>query len=176
MKVLKIIVVAFVLIVVAFFALGLVFPEVEYGHTIAVNKSIEEAWAVSQDESKFHLWLEGFKSIERIEGEMNEVGSKYRVVVNPGDGQPDFEMIETLVAVNPPNSITMHFDSEMMVFEQTMTFVQEGTQVKISTDSKVIGKSLPTRSMFAIMEVFSSSFTIQEAKNIDALKRVIDEA
>lgn len=107
---------------------------------------------------------------------MNEVGSKYRVVVNPGDGQPDFEMIETLVAVNPPNSITMHFDSEMMVFEQTMTFVQEGTQVKISTDSKVIGKSLPTRSMFAIMEVFSSSFTTQEVKNIDALKRVIEEA
>lgn len=55
MKVLKIIVVAFVLIVVAFFAFGLVFPEVEYGHIIAVNKSIEEAWAVSQDESKFHL-------------------------------------------------------------------------------------------------------------------------
>ena len=115
--------------------MGIVFSEVKYGHTITVSKPINEAWAISQDESKFQLWLEGFQSIELIEGEMFEVGSKYRVIVNPGEGQPEFEMIETLVALNPPNSITMHFDSEMMFFEQTMAFVQDGTQVKISTDS-----------------------------------------
>lgn len=135
MKLLKIIVIAIALIVAGFFAMGIVFSEVKYGHTITVSKPINEAWAISQDESKFQLWLEGFQSIELIEGEMFEVGSKYRVIVNPGEGQPEFEMIETLVALNPPNSITMHFDSEMMVFEQTMAFVQDGTQVKISTDS-----------------------------------------
>lgn len=135
MKLLKIIVIAIALIVAGFFAMGIVFSEVKYGHTITVSKPINEAWAISQDESKFHLWLEGFQSIELIEGEMFEVGSKYRVIVNPGEGQPEFEMIETLVALNPPNSITMHFDSEMMFFEQTMAFVQDGTQVKISTDS-----------------------------------------
>lgn len=135
MKLLKIIVIAIALIVAGFFAMGIVFSEVKYGHTITVSKPINEAWAISQDESKFQLWLEGFQSIELIEGEMFEVGSKYRVIVNPGEGQPEFEMIETLVALNPPNSITMHFDSEMMFFEQTMAFVQDGTQVKISTDS-----------------------------------------
>ena len=48
---------------------------------------MNEAWAVHQDESKLGQWLAGFKSIDLISGEVGTVGSKYKVVVNPGEGQ-----------------------------------------------------------------------------------------
>lgn len=74
MKVLKYIIIVIVVLFAAFYAVGLMVPEVEYGAEIIVDKPIEEAWAVSQDESKYSLWLEGFRSMELIEGEYGEPG------------------------------------------------------------------------------------------------------
>ena len=178
MKILKYLlyaIVALVVLVVIFFAIGFLKPSVNYGHEITVNKSVEEAWAVHKDESKFGQWLEGFKSIELIEGEAEEIGSKYKVVVNPGEGQPDFEMIETVVSLKEFDHVELSFDSDMMRFDQTTYFSEKDGKTTIKTDSKVSGKSIMMRSLFAVMEMFGGSFQAQEAKNVEALKKVIEE-
>lgn len=174
MKILKYILFIIIALVVIFFVIGLAKPNVKYGHEITVNKPIEEAWGVSQDETKYTQWLEGFKSIDLISGTKNEVGSKYKVIVEPGNGQPEFEMIETLVSLKENDHVTLHFDSEFMDFEQTISFKELNGMTTVKTDSKVIGKNIMGRSMFAIMEMFSGAFTDQETKNIDALKKVIE--
>lgn len=175
MKILKYFLYAIVAFVVIFFAIGLLKPSVNYGHEITVNKSVEEAWAVHQDESKFGLWLDGFKSIDLIEGEAGAVGSKYKVVVNPGEGQPDFEMIETVVALEEFDHVELSFDSEMMRFDQTTTFSESDGKTTIKTESKVKGNGIIMRSLFALMEMFGGSFQTQEEKNVEALKKVIEE-
>jgi len=175
MKVLKYILFVIIGLVLLFFLIGLIKPAVNYGHEITVNKSIEEAWAVSQDESKYPQWLEGFKSMELISGEKYKAGSKYRVIVNPGEGQEDFEMIETLVAIKEFDHVDMHFDSEMMDFEQIISFKENDGKTTVKTDSKVLGKNIFLRSMFAVSEMLSGGFTKQETKNIEALKKVIEE-
>lgn len=175
MKILKYILFVILALVIIFFIIGFAKPAVNYGHEIKVNKPIKEAWAVTQDESKYTQWLEGFKSIELISGEKNKVGSKYKVIVKP-EGQPPFEMIETLVSLEELDHVTLYFDSEFMDFEQTISFKEANGLTTVKTDSKVIGKNIISRSMFAIMEMFTSSFTKQETKNIDALKKVIEES
>lgn len=174
MKILKFIIYAIIALIALFFLLGFIKPTIEYGHEITVDKSAKEAWAVQQDKSKFGEWLEGFKSIDLIEGEYGTVGSKYKVVVNPGQGQPDFEMIETVVSFKENEHITLNFDSEMMVFDQTTTFEEEDGKTKIKTDSKVSGKGMMLKSMFALMEMMGGAFQAQEVKNIDRLKQVIN--
>ncbi len=156
-------------------AIGFIKPTVEYGHEITVNKSIEEAWAVQQDVTKLDQWLQGFKSIDLISGESGKVGSKYKVIVSPGEGQPDFEMTETLVSLKEFDNISLAFDSEMMLFDQTTTFREKDGKTIIKTDSKVKGNGMMMRSMFALMEMFTGSFQAQEEKNIEALKKVIEE-
>ena len=158
-----------------FLAIGFIKPSVNYGHEITVNKSLKEAWAVQQDESKLGEWLTGFKSIDLISGEAGEVGSKYKVVVNPEEGQPDFEMIETVISKSEFDHMSLSFDSEMMLFEQTTSFTEANGKTIIKTDSKVSGKGMMMRSLFALMEMFSGSFQTQEVKNVEALKKVIDE-
>lgn len=175
MKILKYLLFVIVGLIVLFFAIGLLKTSVNYGHEITTTKSVQEAWAVTQDASKYAQWLEGFKSIELISGEQNEIGSKYKVVVQPGEGQPEFEMTQTLVAFKEFEHATLHFDSEMMDFEQTISFAEAEGGSTVTSDSKVMGKSLPMRSMFAIMEMLGGAFTTQEAKNFENLKVLIDE-
>ena len=175
MKILKKLLYVIIVLVVLFFAFGIFKPTINYGHEITVNKSVKEAWAVAQDNSKFHLWLEGFKSIELISGDSAQVGSKYKVVVNPGDGQPDFEMTETLVSIKEFEHISLSFDSEMMTFEQTTYHTEVDEKATVRTESQVNGKGMIMRSMFAIMHIFSGAFQTQEVKNIEALKKVIEE-
>jgi len=102
--------------ILLFFAL-LILLFLGYGSEVSVNKSIQEAWRISQDESKYPLWLDGFKSMELLSGERYKEGSTYKIIINPGDGQPDFEMIETLVSIKENESVEMHFDSEMIDFK-----------------------------------------------------------
>ena len=158
-----------------FLAIGFIKPSVNYGHEITVNKSLKEAWAVQQDESKLGEWLTGFKSIDLISGEAGEVGSKYKVVVNPEEGQPDFEMTETVISKSEFDHMALSFDSEMMLFDQTIYFSETDGKTTIKTDSKVSGKGMMMRSLFALMEMFSGSFQAQEVKNVEALKKVIEE-
>ena len=175
MKILKYLVATIVVLMVVFLAIGFLIPSVDYGHKITVNKPLEEAWAVAQDESKYDQWLEGFQSIVLIEGEKGTVDSRYKVVVNPGDGQPDFVMTETVVSIEEFDHVSLSFDSEMMDFEQTISYSSEDGATTIVTDSKVIGKGLTMRSMFALMEMLGGAFKKQEVKNIEALKMVIEE-
>ncbi len=175
MKVLKFLFFLILAIVVLFLAVGFLKPSVSYGHEITVSKSMQEAWAVHQDETKFGQWLEGFKSIDLISGEAGKIGSKYKVVVNPGEGQPDFEMIETVNSKKEFDHVSLSFDSEMMLFDQTTTFSEKNGKINIKTASKVSGKGMMMRSMFAIMEIFGGSFKAQEVKNIEALKKVIEQ-
>ena len=175
MKIIKYFLSLIAFLFIAFIAVGFIHPTVNYGHEITVNKSIKEAWAVQQDESKFGQWLEGFKSIDLIEGEAGTVGSKYKVVVNPGEGQEDFVMTETVVSVKEFDHMTMNFDSDMMLFDQTTSFTEVDGKTTIKTDSKVSGKGRMMRSMFALMGILGDSFQKQEVNNIEALKKVIEE-
>ena len=175
MKILKYILYAIIALVVIFLLMGMMNPEISYGHKITVDKSAKEAWAVSQDEDLYKDWLEGFQSMELLEGEKGKAGSKYKIVVNPGDGQDDFEMVETLLDIQEFKEVTMTFDSDMMGFDQTIYFEEEDGKTNIWSDSKVKGKGIMMKSMFAVMEILGGSFTAQEAKNFEALKVLINE-
>ena len=84
-------------------------------------------------------------------------------------------MIETIVAKEDFDHVTLSFDSEMMLFDQTPSFSETNGKTTIKTDSKVSGKGIMMRSMFAFMEMFGGSFQAQEVKHVEALKKVIEE-
>jgi len=174
MKTLKFFLFLIVALVFLFFLMGVVKPTINYGHEITVNKPLKEAWAVQQDPSKLSQWLKGFKSIELLEGEAGEEGSQYKVVVNPGEGQDDFVMTETILSKKDFDHMTLSFDSDMMLFDQTTSFSEKDGRTTIKTDSSVKGKGIMMKSMFAIMETLGGAFKKQEVENVEALKKVIE--
>jgi len=173
MKILKYIIFFLLAIMLLFLLVGMIKPSVSYGHEILVDKSVEESWEITNDWSKYDQWLEGFQSMELISGNKGEVGSKYKIIVNPGEGQPDFEMIETVKALKKHELVDMHFVSDMMDFEQKIHFGKKDGKTSVRTESKVLGKGIMMRSMFALMEMMGGSFQAQEEKNMENLKKLI---
>lgn len=174
MKFLKYLLYIIIGLIIFTLVIGLLKPSVNYGQSVVVNKPIQEAWDVQQDPNKLNQWIEGFKSIELLSGEEGSAGSKYKVIVNPGEGQEDFEMIETIVSIKEKDHIKLSFDSDNMLFEQKTTFTEKDGQTNIRTESKVIGNGLLMKSMFAMMEAMGGMFQKQEEKNIEALKKAIE--
>ena len=175
MKILKYVLYGIIIIAALFLSMGIIQPTITYGHEISVDKPVEEAWGVGLDESKYHQWLEGYRSSELIEGEYAQAGSKYKVIVVPGPGQPEFEMIQTMVSLKEYNQVDLHFDSDFMEMDQTYQYTQKDGKTHVGSLAKVRAKGLITRSMFALMETLGGSFTKQERKNMEAFKTAIQE-
>ena len=174
MKILKYLLYTILGLIVVFLALGMIYPTVDYGYEITVDKPAKEAWAVSMDESKLSQWLKGYKSTELLSGEQGKEGSTYKITVEPSPGEDDFEMIETLVEIQEYERAVMKFDSDMGRFDQVYTFEEKDGKTTMTSSAKITGNGIMTKSMFALMSMFGS-FKAQEAENMDALKKVIEE-
>lgn len=175
MRFLKFFLLFIAILTLVFLAIGLLKPTINYGHEISVNASLQEAWDFHKDETHYHKWLEGFKSIEHLSGDMESVGSTYKVIVNPGEGQEDFEMIETIKDIKQYEYVDLHFDSDFMTFDQKTSFREADGKTYIKTDSKASGKGIGMRSMFGVMDLLTGSFQKQEEKNLEALKKLLDK-
>ena len=174
MKIIKYFLYAILFLVVVFFAIGLLKPSISYGHEITVNKSVKEAWAVASDETKYGEWLKGYISSELLSGDEQAVGSKYKVIVNPGEGQDNFEMTQSITDMKEFEWVKMNFDSDFMEMDQTITYDEKDGKTTVTSDNVVRGKGIMGRAMFAIMEMLGGAFTKQETMNMEGLKKVIE--
>ena len=169
MKYLKYILGIFAILVIGFFLIGLVKPQVTYECTIMVNKPLAEAWAVSQDEEKMSDWLNGFQKIEPVSGTPGEVGSVSDVYFVE-DGQ---EMVirETITDIKPMESISMLFTSDFMDMDYKLVMESVAGKTKISTNTVCEGNGWVSKSLVALMGGFIKS---QEETNLMNLKKTIE--
>ncbi len=170
MKVLKYVLGILLIIVLGFFAIGLISPEIEYECEVAVKKPLDEAWAVSQDENKMSDWLIGFQKIEPISGTPGTVGAVSDIYfVNEGK-----EMVirETINDIVEDESISMTFESDFMDMNYTLNMSQEGEQTKIRSFTIAKGNGAFSKSLMALM---AGSVKAQEEYNLSNLKKVIEE-
>ena len=80
----------------------------KYSVSVEVERPIEVAWDVLMDDSKMSEWLEGYKSMELLEGEPLTVGSKHKMIFEE-DGK-ELSFTETVTAINPPTEFSFDFD------------------------------------------------------------------
>lgn len=170
MKYLKYFLGIIAVIALLFIGKGILTPSLSYSSEITVDKSIEEAWAVMNDESKISQWLKGIKKVEHISGEKGKVGAvtQYTFVE---DGQESV-IRETIKAIRPNEHISMDFVMEgvMTMDYQTNFSEKDGkTHIKSSTVTKGIGMLM--RSMVSFMK---SSMQEQEDENMSNLKKLIE--
>lgn len=171
MKYLKYILGAIVLIVLIFLASGLLTPSITYESEIVVDKPLEEAWAVMNDESKIDQWLKGITNIEHVSGEKGKVGAVTRYTFTE-NGQ-ESTIVETIKAFEPNDFVEMDFEmKDVMLMEYRVDFEeQEGnTQIKSTTNN--IGQGIFMKSMMSFMK---GTMKDQEDENMANLKKLIEE-
>ena len=170
MKYLKYILGVIVVLVIGFLALGLVKPDIAYEREITVEKSLEESWAVIQDEEKLAEWLDGFQRIEHVSGTPGKVGAVANVYFD--DNGQTMSIKETITNLVPNESISMTYASDFMDMDYTMTMTAVDGQTNISTSTTARGNGMFSRS---IMVLLAGSIEQQEETNLSNLKRTIEQ-
>lgn len=170
MKYLKYILGILVILVIAFFLLGLIKPELTYECEIMVDKPLAESWAVSQDEEKMSDWLDGFQKIENVSGTPGTVGAISDVYFTT-DGQ-EMTIRETITDIVPDQSISMVFTSDFMDMEYKLTMNSVDGKTKISSSTTCEGNGMVSKSLIVLM---GNSIKTQEETNLTNLKKTIEK-
>jgi len=170
MKYLKYFLGFLVILVIGFFLLGLIKPELSYDCEIIVDKPLAESWAVTQDQENMSDWLEGFKRVEQVSGTPGTVGAVSNVYFE-NNGQ-EMSIQETITEIVPDESISMNFASDFMDMDYKMRMESVNGKTKINTHTIASGNGLFSKSLMAVI---SSSIKGQELTNLANLKKVIEE-
>ncbi len=171
MKYLKYIVGIIVLLFVLFIGIGILVPSISYQSEVTVDKPIEEAWAVMNDESKLSQWLKGITKIEHVSGKKGTVGAVTQYTFNE-NGEESI-ILETIKSITPNQNISMDFNMEgvmNMNYKVDFTSKDGKTFIQSSTDTK--GDGMFMKSMVFFMKGTMQS---QEDENMNNLKKLIEE-
>jgi carbon monoxide dehydrogenase subunit G len=170
MKYLKYILGILAILVVGFFLLGLIKPELSYECEIMVDKPLAESCAVSQDIEKMPDWLPGFQKIEHVSGSPGTVGAISDVHFIT-DGQ-EMTIRETITDIVPDESISMSFASDFMDMDYKLTMTAIDGKTKISSNTTAVGNRMVSKSLMALM---GNTIKIQEETNLTNLKKTIEK-
>jgi len=171
MKYLKYLLGIIALLGIIFIVKGFLTPSVTYSSEIVVDKPIEEAMAVMQDESKVSEWLTGIKDMEHISGKKNTVGAVTKYTFDE-NGQ-ESTIIETITAIQPNEYMAMSFVlEEVMEMDYKVDFNNKDGKTYIKSTTITRGSGWFMRSMVSFMQ---SAMQAQEDENMNKLKKLIDE-
>ncbi|MEZ5345172.1 MAG: SRPBCC family protein [Pyrinomonadaceae bacterium] len=156
------------LLVAAFFAMGLIFPNIEAKSEVEIDKPVEVVWAYFTDESKAGEWIDSLRKIETIKGARTEVGSKFRMTFDE-DGR-EIVMTQTITELKPQEVFAFRLENEVMGDDVRVTFRGNGEKTIVTQEDKMVGGNIFWRSLFAVLQ--SSMKTNVEKILIDLKKNV----
>ncbi|MEL6867363.1 MAG: SRPBCC family protein [Bacteroidota bacterium] len=171
MKFLKYLAVGLAALLLLFVAIGLIQPSIHYSTSVAVDKPLDESFAVFMDDSKMHQWVLGLTSIKRVKGAQNEVGSVYEMVMER-DGEIMY-MTETLTGLKTNEHFGMQLENDVLTSQMDVYFKPLGEEkTSIEAHNEVRGSNVLYRSMFVLMQ---SYFQEEDAKTYELLKGAIEK-
>ena len=169
-KILKYFLITIVLIVIAFFTAGICCPAVSYESKVTVSKPVETSFGVFTNAMKLSDWITGLKGIGWINGNQNEVGSKWKFIVTRFGS--DYELIQTLTAFRQNELFTSNSDNEAFTNKVEIKFISKGASTEIIASSKLEGKNILWKSAFASGQFFLHK---QDQEMYDKLKEIIEK-
>lgn len=170
MKALKYILGILVLLILAFFTLGMFNPELTYESRTQVNAPVEHAFAVFQDPDRMDEWLEGLKRIEMISEGGVKVGSKSLLVFE--ENGETMELTEVVTAFKENELYAFTLDADVMTANVEIRFVaKDSLNTEIIARTTSTGKNIMWRSILALAK---STFQQQDQDSYTRLKEVIE--
>lgn len=170
MKFIKYLLILIVVAAVIFFGSGLLRPNQSYSSEITVEKSVEEAWAVMEDDSKTNQWLKSIKDTKHVSGKKGKVGGVTEYTFT--DGEEESKVLETITSVVPNEHIAMDFVMpDVMTMDYKIEISEQDGKTHIKSSTVAEGTGLFMQSLFSFM---GSSLKAQEDENLNNLKLVID--
>ncbi|HNQ12857.1 MAG TPA: SRPBCC family protein [Bacteroidia bacterium] len=169
MKVLKYVLIAILLLVAAFFLVGIINPKVEYNASIEINKPLEETFELFNNIDHLQAWIPEVKSVEVMEGEPHEAGAKLRMTVE-SEGNA-VVLNETVLEYVPNQKVVLDFEAGAMLKTNSVQFTAKGDQTIIEGSYVCRGSNMFYRSMFRF---FKGTFQTIDQGYLNNFKKFAD--
>ncbi len=157
------------LLVVVFFAIGLMFPTLTTETGVTINKPRDVVWQYFTDQSKLKDWLPNVKSIENISGEPMTAGSKFKITFEENGDR--IVMTETMTEVKENEVFAFTLENDVITANDRLTFIDKGDKTEVVENNTFTGGNIFWRSLFAVMK---SNFEKKSAENYQKLKTNIE--
>jgi hypothetical protein len=171
MKVLKWLLILVVGLIIGVVLIGVFVPRQHYVSEILIDRSVETSFRIFNDSEQMGDWLEGFESIELVEGQEKEVGSKYKITVS-SEGKTMI-MDETLTAFEANEKVAIHLENEVMVSDNEVLFTDEDGKTRLHSEMTVEGANVFWRALFAF---YKGTFEEQDKEKYEKLKTLIESS
>jgi uncharacterized protein YndB with AHSA1/START domain len=168
MMVLKIFLIVIAVLVTLFIAVGLLVPDFEYENTIVINASPEKCWEIYNDTSTMKSWMEGFRSLELKNGNPQEQGALYEIIIDQGDSMA---MAMKIKSITVPQQISWELNNDVLKSEYTYSF--RGDEIKTQVDShyKITGNNVFMKTIL----FFSRSYLKDgDRQMLESLKKIVE--
>lgn len=140
----------------------------KYEITVEIDQLLEPTVKELRSVDAAFKWMEGLKAFDLYEGELEEVGSVYKMVFdNKGKEQV---MFETILSFNPPKEITMLYEMGGVKNECINLFIEQDgkTYYRMITSFKF------PFVMRLFMWMFKPMFKKQTLKSMIAFKEYVE--
>ncbi len=169
MRIIRYFIYLIAILVILFFALGVINPQVKYSHDVTIERPIELTWEVFMNEELMYQWIPNLKSIELIAGKKNGLGSKYRMIVE--DDGKEYEIIETITEIDKHYKISILLENDVLTNEVETIFTHLNGRTKLNTSVEIEGKDLLMKSSLFLMK---GHFMEQSDDSYQKLKALVE--
>lgn len=149
-RILKFLTILILILIIAFFSLGLFVPKVEYQSTAIINGSLEEVFQSYNDIESMNNWIPEIKSVNALKLTEDKQGSVYEMLID-SDGT-EVKMEETIIAYEENKMVSLKFETGPMDKIDEFQFLREGSQTKIIGTHSVEGTNYFYKCMFAMFK------------------------
>ena len=165
----KSIVIVVGLLVLAFFALGFIKPEIQVTSSTVINRSPEVVWKVFTDPPRTKEWLTGLQRMETISGAHLAVGSRHRLTFREGNRW--IEMDEVVTAVEAGRLYAFNSSMDVMKGSTNVRLMPKDGGTELAFESIYGGRSMFWRSIMVVMQ---GTIARREAGDMAKLKALVE--
>jgi len=134
-----------------------------------VAKPLAETWETFMDESLMKQWMQGFESIELVEGRKGEVGSVYDMKFQEGKRLMTFQ--ETVTDIQPQKLYAFHMVGPGVRSEMKVHFAASAEGTVIDSEVESQGTNLFYK---IVLRLFGSMMRKRMIADMQRFRRLVE--
>lgn len=149
--------------------IGVFIPESQYEVKVSINRPADVVFRVFNDTAHLRYWIDGFKKMELIDGELGKNGSRYIMTIE--NGGKDHQFTQNTVTILPAEYCEFFITAESFSSRISVRFTADGQRTHVQFISFLKGKDVISRAFIPLM---LGTMQAQEQKHYEQLRDYIE--
>lgn len=170
MKTIKIILGIIIVVVVVFFATGLLVKETNYTAQVVVKKPIDDVFKTFNTIENRKQWIPEIQSVNSVTENFGKTGSEYTIIIK--NNEQNVTISEKIIAYVPNEKLTLFYNAESMMKTNDYLFSEKNGVTTITLNATCRADSYLLACVFPY---FKGTFKNQDQTYLTNFKAFIEQ-